>query len=262
MSFTVMKNGVGIMLGIYGNEFWHANGGVKYAFFSNQQINEKKSLHCRAKKTYDFLYSTWDDRVRERVIHNLEYGILACNDPILRNLYSKKPPPFVRDEFINRSGKKIEVSDVFDVRTYPKLDALRKELIYKYPDIEFRGLVVESENFDAMCEKKRQHRDVKIAFEKNSVGDRVSKMKENFIRNRKCRVHESREKINRINNAARSLESSQVWFQTDFRRDDVKEEESVLELHNRRAVARLKQQSRRPVNILVRKNRFLNPSIN
>ena len=87
-------------------------------------------------------------------------------------------------------------------------------------------------------------------------------MKANFIRNRKCRAHESREKIDRINNAARSLESSQVWFQTDFRRDDVKAEESVLELHNRQAVARLKQQSRRPVNILVRKNRFLNPSIN
>ena len=262
MSFTVTKNGVGIMLGIYGDEFWRANGGVKYAFFSQKQIDEGRSLHCRAKKTYDFLYSTWDDKVRDRVIHNLEYGILACNDPILKNLYARKPPPFVRDEFINRQGKMVEVSDVFSVRTYPKLDALRKELIYKYPDIEFRGLVVESVNFDEMCEKKRQHKDVNKVFEKNSVGVRVSKMKADFIRNRKDRVHESREKIDNINNVARSLETSQVWFQTDFHRDDVKGEESVLELHNRQAVARLKRQSRRPVNILGRKNRFLNPCIN
>ena len=142
------------------------------------------------------------------------------------------------------------------MRTYPKLDALRKELIYKYPDIEFRGIVVESKNFDEMCEKKRQHKDVNKVFEKNSVGVRVSKMKADFIRNRRDRVHESREKINRINTTARALETSQVWFQTDFHRDDVKGEESVLELHNRQAVAKLKRQARRPVNILVRKNRF------
>ena len=114
-------------------------------------------------------------------------------------------------------------------------------MIYKYPDIEFGGLVVESENFDAMCEKNDNTKMSIKCLKKILFKDRISKMKENFIRNRKCRVHESREKIDGINNAARTLESSQVWFQTDFRRDDVKGEESVLELHNRRAVARLKQ---------------------
>ena len=119
MTLANTKNGLGIMLGLYGDEFWRVSGGVKYAFYSKKQIDEGKSLNCRAKKTYDFLYSTWDDKIRERVIHNLEFGILACNDPILRSLYSKKPPPFVPEEFINRRGMKIEVSDVFTVKVYP-----------------------------------------------------------------------------------------------------------------------------------------------
>ena len=180
MSFTVTKNGIGIMLGIYGDEFWRANGGIKYAFFSQKQIDEGKSLHCRAKNSYDFQYTTWNEKVRERVIHNMEYGILTRDDPILKNLYQQKPLPFVRDEFINRRGMKIEVSDVFNVRTYPKLDALRKELIYKYPDIEFRGIVVESENFGAMCEKRQQHKVLKKVFEKKSLS--VCKLKSHEIR--------------------------------------------------------------------------------
>ena len=42
MSFTVTKNGVGIMLGIYGNEFWRANGGVKYAFFPRSRLMRRR----------------------------------------------------------------------------------------------------------------------------------------------------------------------------------------------------------------------------
>ena len=258
MSFTVTKNGVGIMLGIYGDEFWRASGGTYYAFFSQKQIDESKSLHCRAKKTYDFLYSTWNDKVRDRVIHNLEYGILACNDPILKNLYARKPPPFVRDEFINRRGKVVEVSDVFKVRTYPKLDALRKELIYKYPDIEFRGIVVESVNFDEMCEKKMEHNN-KQKIMNVKYGEMVKRIKEDFIRNRKDRVYESRKKIDSINTAARALETSQVWFQ----------DESIMELCNKQTRMnvqdirmnvqdiRMNVQNRSKNNILFKKNRFV-----
>jgi len=251
MSFTVTKNGVGIMLGTYGDEFWHASGGTYYAFFSQKQIDESRSLHCRAKKTYDFLYGTWNDKVRQRVIHNLECGILACNDPILKNLYARKPPPFVRDEFINRRGKKVEVSDVFSVRTYPKLDALRKELNYKYPDIEFRGIVVESVNFDTICEKKMEHNN-KQKIINVKYGEMVKRMKEDFIRIRKDRMHESREKIDRINTTARALETSQVWFQ----------DESIMDLCNRQTKmnvqnTKMNVQNRSKSNILFRKNRFV-----
>ena len=154
LKFT--KSGGGVMLGGGGDEFWRAAGGVKYAFYSKQQIDEGKSLYCREMKTYRFLYGTWKDRIRKRVVNNLKYGVLACHDPILQNMYAKRPPPFVRDEFINRRGDVVEVSDVFSVKTYPQLDALRRELVYKYPDVEFRGLVVDSVNFDRIREMKME----------------------------------------------------------------------------------------------------------
>jgi hypothetical protein len=187
MSLANTKNGLEIMLGLCGDEFWRVSGGVKYAFYSKKQIDEGKSLHCRTKKSYDFLYSTWDDKIRERVIHNLEYGILTSNDPILRSLYSKKPLPFVPDEFINRRGMKIEVSDVFTVKVYPRLDSLRRKLVAKYPDVEFRGIVVDSVNFDSMCEKKRQHKDFGGQNAKSDVGHRVKLMKDMALQRAKDR---------------------------------------------------------------------------
>ena len=86
----------------------------------------------------------------------MEYGILACNDPILRNMYARRPPPFIRDEFINRRGGVVEVTEVFPVKSHPNLDSLKRELERKYPDIEFRGLVVGIENFDRIRKKKRE----------------------------------------------------------------------------------------------------------
>ena len=51
----------------------------------------------------------------------------------------------------------------------------------------------------------------------------VKRIKEDFIRNRKDRVYESRKKIDSINTAARALETSQIWFQ----------DESIMELCNK-----------------------------
>lgn len=180
MSVETTKNWQGIMLGVYGNEFWRVSGGVKYAFYSKKQINEGKSLHCREKKTYDFLYSTWHEKVHKRVIHNFEIGVSPSNDPILQSLYSKKPPQFIRNEFINRYGNKIEVSDVFTVKVYPKLDNLRRELNAKYPDIEFRGIVVDSAHIGSMCEKKRLHKELVkeiVQSKLQSAKDRFEQLK-------------------------------------------------------------------------------------
>ena len=71
----------------------------------------------------------------------METGISTFNDVILKNIYSKKPAPFSREQFINRYGKIIEVSDVFSVKTYNNLDTLKRDLVEIYPDIEFRGIV-------------------------------------------------------------------------------------------------------------------------
>ena len=213
MTLANTKNGLRIMLGLCGDEFWRVSGGVKYAFYSKKQIDEGKSLNCRAKKSYDFLYSTWDDKIRARVIHNLNYGILACNDPILRSLYSKKPPPFVPDEFINRRGMKIEVSDVFTVKVYPRLDSLRKELVAKYPDVEFRGIVVDSAHFDSMCEKKRQHKNLGGQKAKSDIGQRVKLMKDMALQSAKDRYAQLKRKtaMQYQNNS-----STKPWFESDW----------------------------------------------
>ena len=54
----MQRSGCGIMLGLSGDEFWRADGGVKYAFYSKQQVEEGSSLCCRELKTYKFLYNT------------------------------------------------------------------------------------------------------------------------------------------------------------------------------------------------------------
>ena len=90
-------------------------------------------------------------------------------------------------------------------------------------------------------------------------GEMVKRIKEDFIRNRKDRVYESRKKIDSINTAARALETSQIWFQ----------DESIMELCNKQTRmnvqdtrmnvqdTRMNVQNRSKNNILFKKNRFV-----
>ena len=54
MSLANTKNGLEIMLGLCGDEFWRVSGGVKYAFYSKKQIDEGKSFIVAQKRVMTF----------------------------------------------------------------------------------------------------------------------------------------------------------------------------------------------------------------
>lgn len=209
----MMKNNtVGIMMGLCGDEFWKIGGDVKFAFWSKMQVDMQECIYSRELKNHEYLLSKWENSVRQRVLHNMETGISTYNDVILKNIYSKKPAPFSREQFINRYGKIIEVSDVFSVKTYSNLDTLKRDLVEIYPDIEFRGIVVSSLYSQIIREKKRIKCKSCRLTDDSGNKSKVALMKDLCLQKIKERVGRKREND--------KCESSHVWFSVDLAEEE------------------------------------------
>ncbi len=112
-----------------------------YAFYSIRQHESEKSIHWR---DFNKRFTNWNRM------------LTACRMECNRRGYSKEETksrlrkimgqrPYYDDntfEFKNRWGKKVDVTDAFDVSVYPNLDVVINMIKRDWPDAQFAGVVV------------------------------------------------------------------------------------------------------------------------
>ena len=122
-----------------------------FAFYSQTQQRFEECCYSRMKQDFENHYNNWKDQMIERTIEIFEENkSVVTQDILLESIYKNKPifrPP----TFINKKFKEVELTDFYSCQSYRNLDDLIKILKSTYPDIIYKGVVIEK--YDSKIKK-------------------------------------------------------------------------------------------------------------